>query len=224
MYNQSFLGYFFILWLQLIVFCSFVAVLSIYHYFTHVLRKINKIPPAVVEFPQPVVELVEWRTADSEGSGLNPRAWFYFSNRNQFSITSGQGRWGPMPCTVKWVRKSPIQWSLQLGRWTATTIQKTTIIKKKKATSTKFTWTEPRDISACQIFNKTFICYKNQQHKEKSTLNAHNWDSHFQFHVRKSPKVLHRTPPSSHGPQDLHGTPSSHGRQLSLTWLQVLPA
>ena len=50
------------------------------------------------------VELVEWRTAESEVSGSNLRARFQFS-RNQFSITSGQGWLGPMLCTVKWVKK-----------------------------------------------------------------------------------------------------------------------
>ena len=37
-----------------------------------------------------------------------------------------------MFCTSKWVKKSLLRWSLRLGRWTATTVQKTTLKLKKK--------------------------------------------------------------------------------------------
>ena len=52
-----------------------------------------------------VVELVEWRTAESEVSGSNPWQDSHFWNRNQFSITSGQRWMEPILSTVKWVKK-----------------------------------------------------------------------------------------------------------------------
>ena len=51
----------------------------------------------------------------------------FFYNINQFSITIGQEWWRPILCTVKWVKKSSQRWSLRLGRWTVTTVHKTTL-------------------------------------------------------------------------------------------------
>ena len=37
----------------------------------------------------------------------------YFYNRNQFSITSGEGWLRPILCTVKWVKNSLQRWNLR---------------------------------------------------------------------------------------------------------------
>ena len=61
-----------------------------------------------------VVELVEWRTAESEESGSNPRARFYTSRTETSSLSlvvTGQWWMGPTPWTVKWVKKSLLRWS-----------------------------------------------------------------------------------------------------------------
>ena len=55
---------------------------------------------------KPTKPVVEWLAVESEVTVQIPWLDSYFYNRTQFSITSGQGWWRPMLCTVNWVKKS----------------------------------------------------------------------------------------------------------------------
>ena len=127
-----------------------------------------------------MVEFAEWRTAGSEDPGSNLLITFdsNFFNRNHICLTSGQRWWRPILVTVKRVQKSIIRWILQLGRWSATTVQKTTLKLKLKSVLN-----DERELRKWRMGNPTKDVYN------KSLLRIYMWQSnksHIGIHFRRT--------------------------------------
>ena len=147
-----------------------------------------------------MVLLVEWRTAESEDSGSNP--WARLLLLEQKPVLYHE--WSIMAETHSLcLKKSLPWWSLRLGRWTATTVQKTILKLKKKKTSVaqhfyiikKTTWSAlPIEVASTRTDN----FFKNSLEKQwaenpqisELIVNNHRYNDNLRVHQQSVARVL----------------------------------